>query len=107
MKQALMLVVLLLVASTSYAFQVTAVATWTDNNTDIEGFKLYQEDVIIVTLADPTARTWTGMVDVPEGRTTFYLAAYKGTKEAKSEPAILEYMNVDLSSPTLIIKFAQ
>jgi len=97
----------LLIASSAHAFEVNVIASWVDNNTDIDGFKLYQEDAVVVDLPDAAARNWNGVVDVPEGRTTFYLAAYKGSDEAKSEPAILEYMNVELSSPTLIIKFAQ
>lgn len=78
------------------------------------GFKLYHkkpngEEIVAVDMDDPTTRHWSGILDVPTGRSVFTLAAYNDNEESgRSAEFPFEYiepLTEGLPTPTVIIKF--
>jgi hypothetical protein len=104
-------------ASYSSAAPVNVTINFAYNGTsamETAGFKLYHKlpdgtEIVAVDMEDPTTRSWSGILEVPNGRSVFTLSAYNATEESgRSAEFPFEYIEPvtgGLPTPTVIIKF--
>ena len=79
--------------------------TWTYDNapSDLAGFHLYLNGTQIQDLNVPSARAWTGTVDLQDGANTIELAPYDAASQEgpKSDPYTLDYDAPPQTAPTI------
>jgi len=83
--------------------------SWTANTeSDLAGYKVYHQKVFLANIEDPTATSYSHMVDgLLDGENIFNMTAYdtSGNESELSEDAIFVYDSITPVAPTgLIIK---
>jgi hypothetical protein len=109
MKKIFFAVALLLSTIPAQAADLTFVWNYPDPATDLKGFKVYQEAVMIKDISDSTARTTTVTIDdLGTGKTCFALTAYDlaGQESAKSNPACTDLVPGSPINLTVQMTFA-
>ena len=112
----MVIVLCLFIVPYAHSAEINASFEWTHNgigDTLATGFKMYRVvdgvETLTVDVTDGTARTWTGSIEVDEGRNIFHLTAYNATEESgPSNQAVLEYMEPATGAmppPTVMIRF--
>jgi len=116
-KLALVLLAGLFLVSPVMAGPVTVSIEFAYNGASMEttGFKLYHKlpdgsEIVAVDISDSTLRAWSGVMDVPTGRSEFTLSAYNTSEESgRSAVMPFEYIEPETSgglpTPTVIIRF--
>ncbi len=109
MKKMFLVLALLMSAIPAQAADLTFIWEYPDLATDLKGFKVYQEAVMIKDISDSTARTTTVTIDdLGSGKTCFALTAYDlaGQESAKSNPACTDLVPGSPINLTVQVTFA-